>query len=94
MSKNTGKILEETEKDSVENEQHSHQLQETVDSSDAIKTGGIDAFVVADKKELKVYTEKTSDKTYRILIEKMHEGAVTLDKDGTILYCNSSFATS
>ncbi len=92
MSKNTGKILEETEKDSVENEQHSHQLQETVDSSDAIKTGGIDAFVVADKKELKVYTEKTSDKTYRILIEKMHEGAVTLDKDGTILYCNSSFA--
>ncbi|MEJ0101515.1 MAG: PAS domain-containing protein [Bacteroidota bacterium] len=27
-----------------------------------------------------------------VLIEKMNEGAVTLHKDGTILYCNSCFA--
>ena len=45
-----------------------------------------------EQKALKVYTENTSDKPYRILIEKMHEGAVTLYEDGTILYCNSSFA--
>ena len=57
-----------------------------------IKTGDIDALVITDKKSLKVYTEKTADKTYRILIEKMHEGAVTLNEDGTILYCNSYFA--
>ena len=58
----------------------------------AIKTGKIDALVIAREKALKVYTEKTADKPYRILIEKMHEGAVTLDEDGTILYCNSYFA--
>src|ERR1019366_4193597 len=75
-----------------ENKELQQQLREATESIDAIKTGNIDALVIADKKDLKVYTEKTADKTYRILIEKMHEGAVTLYKDGTILYCNSSFA--
>lgn len=35
---------------------------------------------------------ETPDKTYKVLIEEMHEGAVTLDMAGTILYCNSHFA--
>ena len=61
-------------------------------SPDHIKTGNIDALVVADEKKLKVYTENQSDKVYRLLIEKMHEGAVTLNEEGTILYCNSYFA--
>ena len=59
---------------------------------DAVKNGNIDALVIESKKELKVYTEKTADRTYRILIEKMHEGAVTLNRVGIILYCNSCFA--
>src|ERR1019366_3447666 len=75
-----------------ENKELQQQLREATESIDAIKTGNIDALVIADKKALKVYTEKTADKTYRILIEKMHEGAVTLNEDGTILYCNSYFA--
>jgi PAS domain S-box-containing protein len=30
---------------------------------------------------------------YRVFIERMNEGAVTLNPDGTILYCNSGFAS-
>ncbi|HEY4876519.1 MAG TPA: helix-turn-helix domain-containing protein [Puia sp.] len=59
----------------------------------AVKSGNIDALVVAHKRSLKIYTEQTADKTYRLLVEKMHEGAVTLDRQGIILYCNSYFAS-
>ena len=68
------------------------QLQKARESADAIKTGNIDALVITDKNELTIYTEKTADKIYRVLIEKMQEGAVTLNQNGIILYCNSSFA--
>jgi len=35
---------------------------------------------------------KNSEKPYRLLIEAMNEGAITLLADGTILYCNPRFA--
>ena len=92
MAKNIKALLEETERLNKENKELQQQLREAKESIDAIKTGNIDALVIANDKALKVYTEKTADKTYRILIEKMHEGAVTLNEDGTILYCNSYFA--
>lgn len=91
MVKSKG-LPEEAEKLKKENATLQQQLREAKESIDPIKTGNIDALVIAHEKALKVYTEKTADKPYRILIEKMHEGAVTLYKDGTILYCNSSFA--
>lgn len=56
------------------------------------KTGNIDALVIPNKKLLKVFTEASADKPYRVLIEKMHESAVTLDNNNTIIYCNVSFA--
>ncbi|HTF27741.1 MAG TPA: ATP-binding protein [Flavitalea sp.] len=56
-------------------------------------TDHIDALVVAQDKILKVYTENAADKIYRILIENMNEGAVTLSEVGAILYCNSYFAS-
>lgn len=92
MPKNITEYLEETEKLNKKNKELQQQLQEAKETIDAIKAGNIDALINADKKILKVYTEKTADKTYRILIEKMHEGAVTINEDGTILYCNSYFA--
>ncbi len=33
-----------------------------------------------------------ADHTYRLLIENMNEGAIVLDDDGVILYCNRRFA--
>ncbi len=57
-----------------------------------IESWNIDALVKSNEQGLNVYTDKTADKPYRLLIEKMHEGAVTLNEDGIILYCNSYFA--
>jgi PAS domain S-box-containing protein len=92
MEKNIKKLLEETEKLKKENKILQQNLHEAKDTIDSTWTGNIDALVIPNKKSLKIYTEKTADRTYRVLIEKMHEGAVTLNKEGTILYCNSHFA--
>lgn len=59
---------------------------------EGVKAKKIDALLLAAKNELKVYTETTTSSLYRILIEKMHEGAVAINQDGTILFCNSYFA--
>lgn len=54
----------------------------------------MDALVVNDQDgRHQLYTLKTADQTYRVFIEKMNEGAVTLNEEGIILYCNSMFAS-
>ncbi len=68
------------------------QLTEAEDTIDAIRTGAVDAFIVTGKNGHELYTLKSSDLIYRLFIEKMAEGAVTLNNEGYILYCNSSFA--
>ena len=92
MEKTEHYLLEEIEKLRKKNEELHELLRTDKESMGAIKSGKIDAWVVAEATDLKVYTEKTSDKIYRILIEEMHEGAVTLNEDGIILYANSFFA--
>ncbi len=69
------------------------QLQEANETIDAIRSGEVDALVVNNGKEHQLYTLKSADQTYRVFIEKMKEGAVTLNRDGLILYSNSQFAT-
>lgn len=92
MAKDSNELIEETEKLKIENKSLRQQLNEVKESIKTIKTENIDALVIAHEKDINVYIEKTADKPYRILIEKMHEGAVTVNEDGSILYCNSSFA--
>jgi two-component system CheB/CheR fusion protein len=68
------------------------QLQEANETIQAIRTGQVDALVVQNEDGLQLYTLKSADHTYRVFIEKMKEGAVTLDRSGLILYSNSQFA--
>lgn len=84
--------LKETEKLKAKNVELRQQLKDLKASIRKVKTGNIDALVIPDKKDVKIFTERTADKTYRILIEKMNEGAVTLNERGIIIYCNSHFA--
>jgi PAS domain S-box-containing protein len=77
----------------AENEQLRWQLDEATETLQAIRTGQIDALVVQGADGHSLYTLKTADQTYRLFIETMNEGAVTLDKNGLILYCNSAFAS-
>ena len=93
MAKITKSLLVGTKRLRKDKKVFKQHLREATESMEAINSGDIDALVSVDKKVLKVYTENAADKLYRILIEKMHEGAVTLNEKGIILYCNSYFAT-
>jgi two-component system CheB/CheR fusion protein len=77
----------------AENERLRIKLEEASDTIDAIRNGEVDAIVVKNDDGHQLYTLKTADQTYRVFIEKMNEGAVTLNRDGIILYCNTRFAT-
>ncbi|MDB5203712.1 MAG: Alkaline phosphatase synthesis sensor protein PhoR [Ferruginibacter sp.] len=80
---------EELERELIETR---YQLEEANDTIDAIRTGKIDALVVKSAEGHQVFTLKSADQTYRMFIEKMNEGAVTVNREGLILYCNSRFA--
>ncbi|MGA2242806.1 MAG: ATP-binding protein [Verrucomicrobiota bacterium] len=58
----------------------------------AIRTGEVDAVVVAGKQGPQVFTLKGAGHAYRVLIESMNEGALTLTTKGVILYANQCFA--
>lgn len=68
------------------------QLDEALDTIEAIRSGQIDALVVQTEKGNQLYTLKSADHPYRVFIEKMNEGAITVNTEGIILYCNSSFS--
>ena len=59
----------------------------------AIYAGEVDAVVVKGPQGPQVYTLEGADHPYRVLVEQMHEGTVTLDSDTVILYSNRQFAT-
>jgi PAS domain S-box-containing protein len=67
-------------------------LQEANETLDAIRNGEVDAVVVGGPAGQVVYTLENADRPYRVLVEQMREGAVTLNSQGIILYCNQSFA--
>jgi two-component system, NarL family, sensor kinase len=52
----------------------------------------VDALVTAGKNGPQVFTLEGADHAYRVLIESMNEGALTLTTDTTILYANQCFA--
>jgi PAS domain S-box-containing protein len=67
-------------------------LQEAEETLSAIRSGEVDALVVSGPSGEKVFTLEGAEHPYRVLVESMNEGAVSLSNDGTILYCNSAFA--
>src|ERR1700726_4309068 len=68
-------------------------LAEVSDTLDAIRGGEVDAVLVQGPQSSQLFTLKGADDPYRVLIEEMNQGAVTLSADGSILYCNRRFAT-
>lgn len=59
---------------------------------DSIKEGAVDALVVNIDGTPNIYSLESADYTYRILIEKFGEGALSLSEEGLILYCNEYFS--
>ena len=69
-------------------------LEESEDTLEAIRRGDFDAVVVqAPDGGRQVYTLENADRPYRVLIEEIQEGALTLSVDGVVLYCNQRLAT-
>ncbi len=67
------------------------QLAEASATLEAIREGEVDAFVISGAGGEKVYTLTGADRSYRTLIEEMQEGALTLARDGLILFANRRF---
>src|SRR3954447_10528559 len=65
------------------------QLAEAVQTLDAIRSGAVDALVIHGPQGEQVFTLKGADQVYRILVDAMNEGAVSISREGTILYCNT-----
>ncbi len=68
-------------------------LEEAEDALRAIGNGEVDALVVSGRDGDHVYTLKGADEAYRILVQSMAEGALTLTREGLILFSNDQFAS-
>lgn len=67
-------------------------LEESEATLHAIRTGGVDALVVAGRGGPRIFTLEGAEHSYRVLIESMNEGALMLSSSALILYANRRFA--
>jgi PAS domain S-box-containing protein len=67
-------------------------MMEAEETLRAILSGEVDGLVVKTAEGDRVFTLSGADLPYRIMVESMNEGAVTLASDGTIIFCNQRFA--
>ncbi|MBE0556984.1 MAG: PAS domain-containing protein, partial [Proteobacteria bacterium] len=75
-----------------ETEELRARLEEAEATIQAIQTGEVDALIVSGPGGDKVFALEGADYAYRVIVEAMSEGVVTLSTDGGILSCNSRFA--
>ncbi|BAY79972.1 two-component hybrid sensor and regulator (plasmid) [Nostoc linckia NIES-25] len=86
----TVRTVQELENENIALRQQIQTLEEIFK---AIKMGEVDALVISSPQGERVFTLEDADYPYRVFVQEMHEGAVTLDEHGTILYCNHHLAT-
>jgi PAS domain S-box-containing protein len=68
------------------------ELREARETLEAIRSGAADALVVCRNGREVVYSLENADKPYRVFLEEMQEGAVTVDQKGLVVYANRRFA--
>jgi PAS domain S-box-containing protein len=68
------------------------QLQEAGEALEAIGTGAVDAVVMRKAGVNQVFSLEGAERPYRVFVEEMQQGALTLARNGTVLYCNHRFA--
>jgi PAS domain S-box-containing protein len=76
----------------LELEQLRLRLEEAEETLRALSAGEVDSLVVEGPDGPRVYALEGSNNSYRVLVQEMNEGAATVNRDGTILYCNQRFA--
>ena len=68
------------------------ELREARETLRAIRDGEVDAFVTQKRGAFRVETLVGADTPYRLLVESMGDGALTVSDGGVVLYCNRQFA--
>src|SRR5689334_3235925 len=66
-------------------------LEEAEETLRAIRSGEVDALVIDDPQGEVIYTLTTADYPYRLMIDEMNQGAVSVSPDSIILYSNRNF---
>ena len=74
-----------------ENEELRARLDEAEQTLDAIRSGNVDALVVSGPQGDQIFSLSGAEQVYRVIIEAMNEGALTMDLGGYILFCNRRF---
>ena len=69
-----------------------NRLRVAEDTLQALRAGEVDALVVTGAGDEHIVTFQGAELPYRLLLEQMYAGAVTLTPTGTIVYCNRRFA--
>jgi PAS domain S-box-containing protein len=67
-------------------------LNEAEETLQALRNGEVDAIIASGPEGDRVYTLKGADEAYRIMVQGMAEGALTLTAEGLILFSNEQFA--
>jgi len=67
-------------------------LEEAEQTLGAIRSGDVDALVVAGPQGDLVFSLTGAERTYRLIVETMNEAALTVDLKGNILFCNKRFS--
>ncbi len=71
----------------VENQRLTQRLAELEETVRAIQDGSVDAFVLGQDANQRIYTLEGADRPYRLFVEGMQQGAATLYADRTIAFC-------
>jgi PAS domain S-box-containing protein len=66
-------------------------LEEAEQLIEAIKAGEVDAFAVNRNNQPEIFTLQSGDYGYRMLVENITEGALTISENGLIVYTNNYF---
>jgi two-component system, OmpR family, phosphate regulon sensor histidine kinase PhoR len=67
-------------------------LAEAEETISAIRSGLVDAVIVDTPEGAQIYTLQGADRAYRVFLEAMGEGALTVTREGLIRYANRRFA--
>lgn len=68
------------------------QLEDLQQALAAIRDGDVDALVPGGASGQQLYSHVSADRPYRVIVEEMGEGALTVSENGVVLYANRRLA--
>src|SRR6185295_16584774 len=88
-----GKRKDNSTSTNIDIDELQRRLEEAEETLRAIREGEVDALVIDAPDGEVIYTLASADYPYRLMIDEMNEGAVSVSPDSFILYANRNFAS-